>query len=108
MLDQNQDKPFWFVKVDVAKPCLKLSALLTSLSETEPERRSSGMKSRNEMKVKRDVSCTSTLHYSELRGAESNPLDFRAAMGEIRGKVLLYSYVFRMLLILLLLSASLF
>lgn len=44
------------------------------------------MNSRNEMKVKRDVSCTSTLHYSELRGAGSNPLDFRAAMGEIRGK----------------------
>lgn len=38
------------------------------------------------MKVKRDVSCTSTLHYSELRGAEPNPLDFRAAMEEIRGK----------------------
>lgn len=75
---KNQDKPFWFVKADVAKPCLKLSALLRSLSETEPERRSPGMKSRNEMKVKRDVSCTSTLHYSELRGAESNPLDFRA------------------------------
>lgn len=44
------------------------------------------MNTRNEMKVKRDVSCTSTLHYSELRGAEPNPLDFRAAMGEIRGK----------------------
>lgn len=38
------------------------------------------------MKVKRDVSCTSTLHYSELRGAEPNPLDFRTAMEEIRGK----------------------
>lgn len=38
------------------------------------------------MKVKRDVSCTSTLHYSELRGAESNPLDFRTAMEEIRWK----------------------
>lgn len=38
------------------------------------------------MKVKRDVSCTSTLHYSELRGAEPNPQDFRTAMEEIRGK----------------------
>lgn len=31
-LDQNQNKPSWFVKADVAKPCLKLSALLPSLS----------------------------------------------------------------------------
>lgn len=44
------------------------------------------MNSKNEIKVKRDVSCTNTLHYSELRGAQPNPLDFRAAMGEIRGK----------------------
>lgn len=44
------------------------------------------MNSRNEMKVKRDVSCTSTLHYRELRGAGPNPLDFRTAMEEIRGK----------------------
>lgn len=39
------------------------------------------------MKVIRDVSCTSSLHYdSELRGAAPNPLDFRSVMEKIRGK----------------------
>lgn len=43
------------------------------------------------MRLIRDVSCTSGVHYGrELRGARPNPVDFRSVIEKVREKTFLF------------------